>query len=69
MNVVPNFCPRRERRMRIGVVCFVVFTCWVAVAKGDPLWALCGLFGLVPFAMVCCLPPDVRQRLSRHISP
>lgn len=55
--------------MRIGVVVFVVFTCLVAVVKGDPLWMLWGLIGLVPFAMVSRLPADVRQRLARHFSP
>jgi hypothetical protein len=55
--------------MRIGVVAFVVFTCLVAIAKDDPLWTLWGLIGLVPFAMVCRLPADVRQRLARHFSP
>jgi hypothetical protein len=70
MNVAPNSsCSRREWRMRIGVVVFVVFTCLVAVVKGDLLWMLWGLIGLVPFAMVSRLPADVRQRLARHFSP
>jgi hypothetical protein len=55
--------------MRVGVVCFVLFTCLVAIAKSDPIWALWGLFGLVPFTMVCRLPADVRHRLSRYFLP
>jgi hypothetical protein len=55
--------------MRIGVVAFAVFTTLVAGVKGDPVWALWGLCGLVPFALVSRLPVDVRQRLSRHFSP
>jgi hypothetical protein len=55
--------------MRIGLVLFVLFTWVVAIAEANLLWALWGLFGMVPFAMVSRLPADVRQRLSRHYFP
>ena len=78
MNVGPNSpqirlsareerCPRQEWRMRIGVLLFVLFTCSVAVARNDPLWALWALCGLVPFGLLCRMPADVRRRLARQV--
>lgn len=58
-------CTRQERRMRIGVLLFVLFSGSVAVARNDPLWALWALSGLVPFGLLCRVPADVR-RLSRQ---
>ncbi len=55
--------------MRIGVVGFVPLTWLMAIVERDPLWIVLGLCAGVPFAMICRLPPDVRQRLSRHFPP